>query len=60
MMIYSINCTNSTCTFISNSNIEPITASTLPTVMQIQGKNVLIYTKNNKIQSRYYSNGKFE
>jgi hypothetical protein len=49
-IIYSINCTNNVCKILYNTDKVPTQTSTLPTLLQIKGKNVILYTTNNKLR----------
>lgn len=56
-MIYSVNCSQTQCTISNIVNRSPIASSTIPSVMQIQGRNVLVYSSNGQLMGESFTNG---
>jgi hypothetical protein len=57
MVIYTVSCSGGVCSIANNLAQQPSPTDTYPTIMQLQGRNVVVYALNGKLVAETYLNG---
>lgn len=55
IIIYTVKCSQSMCTISGIPNRNPFTSDNYPSILKIQGKNVLVFTQGGQIMSESFS-----